>query len=731
MGDPIALTGASALATQPYAAALFSQLPLLSPLANLVASPLFALACLVGFVAVLAACLVPVAAPWLIGVASTACAPLSLVVDALASLSGTCLPIDAVPLAAAALSCGLCLALWAWWPRVSIRGLTAAVTGAALILGLLRFPFGMAPDAIVMLDVGQGDAFIVRSGENVLLIDTGNQDALLKAALARQRVGRLDAVAVTHSDDDHCGSLPVLGDVAPAAALLVPEGLPACGCRACAELMEAAEAEGLADDLVELSLGDTVRCGRFSLTVLWPERLADDGGNADSLCLLAFWDGDGDGAAEWTALFTGDAEAEQLGQLSDRLPAGGVDVLKVGHHGSKKSLDASLAERLSPAVALIGVGEHNRYGHPSQEVLDLLDASGCATYCSNEAGDVVVAFSEDTLTVSAQRQGYNGVMSDSQHTDLLPAYLAVGEDALKREAVIARLKARLGTMGDMAFNSDEFDGESAEGAAIAAACNTMPFASPVRLVYVRNVDKLKKADAEELVNYLKAPSATTVLACEAEKLARNTRLYKALAAAGPKAVIDCAPPKSWELPKRVRAMACTHGITLTEGAASALVELVGENTVHLDNELKKIALAHGTGEGVGEREVRALVARTSEVKPWDFTAAFAERNLGKCLALRSKMESTSPHVLIALCTTRLRELMAAQSMARRGNPRGLAKALGAPDWRVKNHGAWARQWRPEELRRALASSRDAEQAMKSGSDPDEVFYRWLVETLKR
>ena len=63
--------------------------------------------------------------------------------------------------------------------------------------------------------------------------------------------------------------------------------------------------------------------------------------------------------------------------------------------------------------------------------------------------------------------GYNGVMSDSQHTDLLPAYLAVGEDALKREAVIARLKARLGTMGDMAFNSDEFDGESAEGAAIA------------------------------------------------------------------------------------------------------------------------------------------------------------------------------------------------------------------------------------------------------------------------
>lgn len=322
-------------------------------------------------------------------------------------------------------------------------------------------------------------------------------------------------------------------------------------------------------------------------------------------------------------------------------------------------------------------------------------------------------------------------MSDTQHTDFLPAYLAVGEDALKREAVITRLKGRLSALGDMAFNSDEFDGETAEGADIATACNTMPFASPVRLVYVRNVDKLKKADADEIVSYLKEPSDTTVLACEAEKLAKNTRLYKALAAVGPKAVIDCAPPKSWELPKRVRAMACTHGITLSEGAASALVELVGENTVHLDNELKKLALAHNTGDGVGEREVRALVARTSEVKPWDFTAAFAERNLGKCLSLMDKMDSTSPHVLIALCATRLRELMAAQSMARRGNPRGLAKALGVPDWRVKNHGAWARNYRPAELRRALASSRDAEQAMKSGGDPDEVFYRWLVETVKR
>lgn len=321
--------------------------------------------------------------------------------------------------------------------------------------------------------------------------------------------------------------------------------------------------------------------------------------------------------------------------------------------------------------------------------------------------------------------------NDQQQNQLLPAYLAVGEDALKREAVITRLRTRLAKLGDLSFNADDFDGETAAGADIAAACNTMPFASPVRLVYVRNAEKLKKADSEEIVAYLGSPSESTVLALEAEKLAKNTRLYKAIAALGAKAVIDCAPPKSWELPKRVRAMATGHGIVLTEGAAGALVELVGENTVHLDNELKKIALARSGSDAVTERDVRALVARTSEVKPWDFTAAFAERNLAKCLSLLAKMESSSPHALIAMCTTRVRELMAAQSMARRGHPKALAQALGQPDWKLKNHGVWARNFSADELRRALVSSRDAERAMKSGADADETFYRWLVDTLRR
>ena len=318
-----------------------------------------------------------------------------------------------------------------------------------------------------------------------------------------------------------------------------------------------------------------------------------------------------------------------------------------------------------------------------------------------------------------------------QEAPLLPVYLIVGEDALKRDTVMKRLRARLAALGDLSFNADEFNGETALGGDIVAACNTVPFASPVRLVEVRAADKLKKADAEALVSYLSSPSGSTVLALVAEKLAKNTRLYKAVAAHGKTAVIDCAPLKRNELPKTVRAMAVGHGVTLTEGAARALVDLVGENTVHLDSELKKIALAHRGTDAVNEHEIMGLVARTAEVKPWEFVDAFAARDVRKCLLLLGRMESVSPHALLAMCTTRLRELVCARALADRGNPRGVAAALKIPDWRCKNHAAWARGFTAAELRRAIVSARDTERAMKSGADAQAAFLDWVLSVTAR
>ena len=121
--------------------------------------------------------------------------------------------------------------------------------------------------------------------------------------------------------------------------------------------------------------------------------------------------------------------------------------------------------------------------------------------------------------------------------------------------------------GDLSFNSDTFNGENATGGAIVSACNTLPFASNVRLVLVEACDRLKRDDQDAVIAYLESPCPSTVLCLVASGLAKNTRLYKAVTKVGKNAIIDCAPPKLRELPAKVRAMATSHGAVITESAA--------------------------------------------------------------------------------------------------------------------------------------------------------------------
>lgn len=318
-------------------------------------------------------------------------------------------------------------------------------------------------------------------------------------------------------------------------------------------------------------------------------------------------------------------------------------------------------------------------------------------------------------------------MADQKNTDsLLPAYLITGDDELKRETVLKRLHARVSALGDISFNFDSFEGEAASGDEIVAACNTIPFASDVRLVQVNNVEKLKKADSEPLVTYLAEPASTTVLALVSSGLAKNTRLYKAVAALGKTAVIDCSAQRRSDLPKTIRSLAVGHQVTISDAAAQKLVDLVGENTIRLDAEIKKLALACGNDTTISPAQVESLVTKTSEPKPWEFVDAFAARDSKRCVTLWQHMDSTSPHALIAMCVARIRELICMKSLEARGAGNTLATILKVPSWRVKNHSYWAKGFSAGELRSALAHAMEAERAMKSGSDPDTVFIDWTL-----
>ena len=107
-----------------------------------------------------------------------------------------------------------------------------------------------------------------------------------------------------------------------------------------------------------------------SLKCITATRVSDEGGNADSLCLLASLATSG---GTWTALFCGDAESDQLKEMIDEGALGDIDIYKVGHHGSKAALTESVVETIRPEISLVSVGEGDRYGHPAAQTLSLLD----------------------------------------------------------------------------------------------------------------------------------------------------------------------------------------------------------------------------------------------------------------------------------------------------------------------------------------------------------------------
>lgn len=251
-----------------------------------------------------------------------------------------------------------------------------------------------------MLDVGQGDSFLIRSRGQTLLIDTGNRDSQLIEQLAMCAVLKLDSVLVTHSDDDHAGSLDALDRAVHVDRVILAADLLSSKSEKNVQLIE--QAHRTASDVVGVRAGDAFDIGAFSVRVLWPAALADDGGNADSVCLLLVYDGDEDGEADFKALFTGDAEEPQIRSIMETCDIGDIDVLKVGHHGSKGVMSESQLRALSPEIALIGVGEGNRYGHPSDETIELLDSVGCTVYRSDLNGQVKCLFSGDAIRVRLQ-----------------------------------------------------------------------------------------------------------------------------------------------------------------------------------------------------------------------------------------------------------------------------------------------------------------------------------------
>ena len=399
LSGALSMTFAANALSQLYACSVFSILPVIGPLANIACAPLFPIVCAMGLACALVSISgLPIASA-LLGIASLLSTALCETVRALAAFPYSSIPLHIESLAALLCSSLLASALWVFWPWVKAQYI--AILGTCAFLVFILFSFAASQeDAIIMLDVGQGDSFIVRSRGSTLLVDTGNMDSQLIDQLARCSITKLDSVLLTHSDDDHVGSLDALERSVHVDRILIATDMLSSTEEK--NMLLVKQADHTADKVMGVCAGDVFQVGDFTAHVVWPHVFSDDGGNADSVCLLLEYDGNRDGVTDFNAFFTGDAEQAQIESILKEQDIGSIDILKVGHHGSKDGMSLSQLEALDPKICLIGVGKGNRYGHPADETLDMLASIGCKVYRSDIDGQVKCLFSSDAIRVGIQ-----------------------------------------------------------------------------------------------------------------------------------------------------------------------------------------------------------------------------------------------------------------------------------------------------------------------------------------
>jgi len=254
--------------------------------------------------------------------------------------------------------------------------------------------------ALHFLDVGQGDAALIRTPANRwIAVDAGPAAPASGAGgrviipfLRRHRVRRLELFVLSHAHRDHAGGAAWMVDQIPIGVALDP-GQPFDDASYLAWL-DAVARRGVRWRVA--AAGDAWEIDGVQFRILHPPRRwtrRGDDLNEDSIVLEIRY-------RDFAALLTGDA-----GFVAESLLTGvvsGIDVLKVGHHGSRGASGEMFLARASPRLAIVSVGR-NGYGHPAPAALQRLARSGAMTMRTDHEGTVSVVTDGSMITVRGKR----------------------------------------------------------------------------------------------------------------------------------------------------------------------------------------------------------------------------------------------------------------------------------------------------------------------------------------
>ncbi len=227
------------------------------------------------------------------------------------------------------------------------------------------------------LDVGQGQCLVATSRGDTVVIDCGgtkSPDSALDSYLCSLDSNNIDVLIVTHYHSDHAEYVPYIINTYDVDTVIIPDVEDTSGLRQ--EIIQAASANDC--ETVVLSSDTYVAFGSSGIDLFGPL----DGSSSNELCLsmvISYEDYD--------ILVTADMDENMENQLVSQKGISDIELLVVGHHGSKYSTGQQLLEAAEPEDAIISVGSNN-YGHPTEEALYRLESFGVDIMRTDELGNI-------------------------------------------------------------------------------------------------------------------------------------------------------------------------------------------------------------------------------------------------------------------------------------------------------------------------------------------------------
>lgn len=282
------------------------------------------------------------------------------------------------------------------------RKIIVIIMLTVLIINLFPTPKKLR---INFIDVGQGDSTLIRTETNkVILIDSGGSTAsssfdvgnkVLLPYLLDRRIKKIDFIIVSHFDADHCQAFETVIDNINVRKVVV-----------CKQSMITQEYLNIINKckkknikIIVVERGDKLKIDkRTEFEILHPgERFLDDGkGGLNANAIVCKMNYKLNNGKIFSILFTGDIEVEAEKELEQvygkKLKA---DILKVAHHGSKTSSREEFIKLVSPKIALIGVGENNKFGHPADITLERLEKENVKVYRTDQMGEVSITINKN------------------------------------------------------------------------------------------------------------------------------------------------------------------------------------------------------------------------------------------------------------------------------------------------------------------------------------------------